>query len=235
MIKNLLNKIFVKKVIENGNIISTFSIFNEKILRFRDYKIVFDIGAYHGAFTNDILTENAEIVVHAFEPYNKAYEILRQKFEKKNVVPNNIAISNIVVTTELFVNNFDETNSLLASNNIDESIDVLTKTISSQKIEVTTLDKYCILNNIRHIDFIKIDTQGNSYNVLLGAKHLLESKSIKFLYIETEFVNIYKNQKVFSEIELLMKDFGYQLVNFYNMNFTQDGRLAWCDSLFTIK
>ena len=50
------------------------------------------------------------------------------------------------------------------------------------EVKTTTLKKYCQENNISHIDLLTIDTEGNDYNVLLGAGDFL--KNIK--YIEWE-------------------------------------------------
>lgn len=240
MIKKVLKKIFRKETIEDRNPISSLSIASLSItdlidLGYENFKTVFDIGAHHGSFTEAILNRNPSVEIHAFEPYNLAFEVLKNKFRDKNVFLRNCALGEIQGESTLHLNKFDETNSLLLSNSIDADLDVLTKNISEQKVNVITLDSYCDYKGIETIDLIKIDTQGNSYNVLLGATELLTKKRIKNLYVETEFIQIYKGEKCFSEIELFLRNIGYQLVNFYNFNYTQDKRIAWCDCLFSVK
>lgn len=235
MMKKILDKILQRAPILPTNTLIPFSTIDMLNLNYENFEIVFDVGSYHGSFTEAILNKNPSIEIHAFEPNNLAFEIIKNKFQNNNVIINNSALGDLKEERILYLNNFDETNSLLASNTIDAKLDKLTTNIKQQKVNVTTLDQYCNESGLQQIDFVKVDTQGNTYNVLLGASDLLKSKGIKYLYVETEFIQIYKDEKCFSEIELLLRNMGYQLVNFYNLNYTQDGRIAWCDCLFTIK
>lgn len=55
---------------------------------------------------------------------------------------------------------------------------------NKSKIKLTTLDIFCDEENINSIDFLKIDVEGNEYNVLLGAKELLNNKKINVMQFE---------------------------------------------------
>ena len=200
------------------------------------FKTVFDIGAFHGKFTDEILQFNPNIKMHCFEPSNESCKILENKYKQKvNITINHKAVSDFSGSAVLNVNAFNETNSLLESATINESINELTKKQSSEEVQVIRLQDYCLQHCINEIDLIKIDTQGNSYNVLLGMEPLLKEKKVKYLYVEAEFVEIYKNEKLFSEIEILMREYGYGIVDIYNMNYLDNERLAWCDVLFKVK
>ena len=174
--------------------------------------------------------------MHCFEPSNESCKILENKYKQKvNITINHKAVSDFSGSAVLNVNAFNETNSLLESATINESINELTKKQSSEEVQVIRLQDYCLQHCINEIDLIKIDTQGNSYNVLLGMEPLLKEKKVKYLYVEAEFVEIYKNEKLFSEIEILMREYGYGIVDIYNMNYLDNERLAWCDVLFKVK
>lgn len=204
-------------------------------LDFNEFETVFDVGAYHGSFTKAVLNKKPTMNMHLFEPSVDSYKIIRQNFKGPNVNLNNVAVTNSIGEQQFFINHYDETNSLLPSNIVNDQIDELTRHKDSQNVKTITLDHYCAKINLGNIDFIKVDTQGNTFNVLLGAEHLLREKRIQYLYIETEFIQIYTDEKCFSEIEMYMRDKDYQLMNLYNLNYTKDGRIAWCDCLFTIK
>ncbi len=103
------------------------------------------------------------------------------------------------------------------------------------KVGTTTLDAYAASKGISQIDFIKIDTQGNTFEVLEGAQQLLGRKSIKWIYAEAEFIEIYKGEKRFSEIEIFLRRYDYQSMKLYNMNHTEAGCLAWVDALFQLE
>ena len=54
----------------------------------------------------------------------------------------------------------------------------------SEEINVTPLDIFCLENNIKQIDFFKMNVQGYEYNIFLGAKKLLENKAIGYIQFE---------------------------------------------------
>ncbi len=202
----------------------------------KNFRIVLDVGAYQGNFVSEILKINPSITIHAFEPFAASWSLLNTKFSGKgNVVINHAAVSDTAGNALLNVNAFKETNSLLDSSTVNENIDLLTKHQSTETVEVVTLDEYCIAQSIAQIDLVKIDTQGNSYQVLQGMEILLKAKKVKYLYVEAEFIEIYKNEKLFSEIELLMRSYGYSICNLFNLNYVDKKKLGWCDILFSPK
>jgi FkbM family methyltransferase len=209
-------------------------IFSEMAGEFRIFSVIFEVGAHHGNVLARFKGLAPNCQLHAFEPSQTSFEKLRARFgNDPQIVLNQKAVSNEIGVTPFYENNFDETNSLLPSVHVDENIDALTKVCGIAQVETTTLDSYALSKGISDIDFIKIDVQGSSFGVLEGAKSLLENKAVRWIYAEAEFVEIYKNERRFSEIELLMRSYGYSLVKFYNMNYTSGGRLAWADALFS--
>ena len=74
-------------------------------------------------------------------------------------------------------------------------------------------------NNIKNIDFLKIDTEGYELNVLQGSKHIL--KKINYVIIENQFFTMYLNSKFKKCDTLLLKNnfkllkrFIFPLLNF---------------------
>lgn len=61
------------------------------------------------------------------------------------------------------------------------------------KVEKIKLDTFCGLNNIKHIDILKIDVQGFEVGVLLGTKNIL--KSTECVTAEISLYDLYKNNK----------------------------------------
>jgi FkbM family methyltransferase len=200
------------------------------------FKYVFDVGAYHGSFAEQVSKLNPAVAIHVFEPFTASCELIRTKFKNNPAITvNHAAVSDMEGTAVLHINAFAETNSLLASGEVADSIDALTKSVNSETVSVITLDSYCESHGIEFIDMIKIDTQGNSYQVLKGMEKMLSEKKVGFLYVEAEFVEIYKNEKLFSEIELLMRGYGYSIDDLYNLNYINNEKLGWCDILFSPK
>jgi FkbM family methyltransferase len=58
-------------------------------------------------------------------------------------------------------------------------------------------------------DVIKLDTQGTELDILHGAGHLLDQTLA--VEIEVEFVQIYKGQPLFADIDIFMREHGFSL------------------------
>ena len=128
----------------------------------RSFNTVFDIGAFKGNFIDEVLQINASIDIHSFEPSKEAFDFLSLKYnQKSNVRLNNAAVSDYTGKASFNVNAFDETNSLLESAAVDESINNLTQKKTTQTVDVVKLSDYCLQHGVSEIDLIKIDTEPN--------------------------------------------------------------------------
>jgi FkbM family methyltransferase len=103
--------------------------------------------------------------------------------------------------------------------------------ISKENIETTRLDDLDL-----KADFIKLDIQGAELKALKGAEKLLnETLGIE---IEVEFVEIYKNQPKYAEINSWLEMQGFILLDFVNIyrwereNFNGLGQVIFVESLY---
>jgi FkbM family methyltransferase len=82
------------------------------------------------------------------------------------------------------------------------------------KVEVSCkkMKTFMLENNIQNIDILKIDVEGNSYEVLVGFEEML--KNVKTIHIENEHVQVWKNQKLYSDSEKILIDNGFILLDF---------------------
>ena len=90
-------------------------------------------------------------------------------------------------------------------------------------VESKTLDTFCVENNISHIDFIWMDTQGAERDVINGALNMLPN--IDFIYTEYYDEEMYKNCPSLEEIKNLLPNF--ELVENWPFNDADGG-----DALF---
>ncbi|MEG4071187.1 FkbM family methyltransferase [Microcoleus sp. Pol14C2] len=77
-------------------------------------------------------------------------------------------------------------------------------------IETTTLDEFCKSEGIEEIDFLQIDVQGAELQVLQGASQIL-GKSILAVQAEVEFSHLYKNQPLFADVDIYLREQGFTL------------------------
>ena len=52
------------------------------------------------------------------------------------------------------------------------------------EIDITTLDAACLEQGAARLDFVKVDTEGNDFNVILGARGLFDREAIDVLQFE---------------------------------------------------
>lgn len=79
------------------------------------------------------------------------------------------------------------------------------KTISKINVQVTTLDNLAIAERLPYLDMIKLDTQGSELTILKGAKNLFDNHCIGIIFTEVAFVKVYKNQCLFSDIDMFLR------------------------------
>jgi len=211
---------------------------------FSSEPVVFDIGSNKGEFT-DLLIDNAA-EIHLFEPNERLLIYTSVKYcDRKNVKYCEMAVYNQDNLSDILKLNFyyfiNENNGLSSLYHNPKWDNLPMKTGSVYTI---TIDTYAEVNNIKEIDFIKIDVEGAEWDVIQGTEKMLERKAIKYIQIEysphyqlndytfrrlIEFVNGY-GYRVFScdveGLEMTPENFveDYRLENFIikNMEITEN-------------
>jgi FkbM family methyltransferase len=165
----------------------------------------FDIGARIGdwskALVNVASDRQGGIALHAFEPVPESRAMLEaalvKQIERGEVRVNSIAISDESKSTQIYVPHFTGGTSTLhpdSSVEYERLIDVSTSTV----------DRYCAENAIEHVDLIKIDTEGNDFRVIRGARDMLLRGSVGVVQFEYNYRWIHSRsylKDVFDQVE----------------------------------
>jgi len=177
---------------------------------------IFDVGAFDGLDGLILALKNPNIMVHAFEANPDLIKVIKtnkDKIEKyKKIKINNYKIINNAVS--------DQNSNLIfniAKNPTVSSLKEFSKNIDKtwpgyreahctvvKKIEVKgiTLEKYCIDNEIKKINFLHIDTQGSDLQVLKGLKSKLDIVEKGALEAAVNKENsLYENNHTINETE----------------------------------
>lgn len=186
--------------------------------------VIFDIGACEAEDSIRYANLFPKSKVYAFEPrvdnFAKAKQLVHE-YSKKNILLENIALSNENGTAEFYLsegeprdlkNNEDwdygnKSSSLLPPS---KEMKVHAEWLSfNKKIEVKTkrLHDYVSDKNISGIDFMHLDVQGAELMVLQGAGNFLQY--VKLIWMEVEQVKLYEDQPVKDDIERFMKSHGF--------------------------
>lgn len=166
----------------------------------REKVCLFDVGANRGQFLKHLIAAFSHSEIYSFEPNLECFKILKNSVRNiPNVKCLNFGLGNISGEFPIYLPKKDllsERATLLpnAINFLKANEQVLT-----QSIQVKTLDIFCEENNIQFIDFLKIDTEGYEFNVLLGASRLINEKRINIIQFEFNEMNV--------EARVFLKDF----------------------------
>jgi FkbM family methyltransferase len=88
--------------------------------------------------------------------------------------------------------------------------------VGQSTIETTTLDEVLFSRRLGEPywgEAIKIDTQGTEFEILQGARRTLRERAL-FLCVEVSFCELYSGQKLFADIELLLRATGFSFYGF---------------------
>ena len=197
--------------------------------------VVFDVGAYIGDTIEQFKFSFPESYIHAFEPFDESFSVLKNRFQKTDkLFFNNIAVENrISSNTNMYITQNKGSSSLLQptkdANEFWEGNPLSTQ--KEVKVETTTIDSYCQKHNIETIDILKIDVQGSELKVLQGAALMIQERRVKLIFTEISIAPNYKGQSEIDEIIKFLRENKYKIFNFFKMKHKQ-GKLIECDVLF---
>jgi len=184
-------------------------------LKKRDNLILFDVGANVGNYSillSGIFTQNYR--VFAFEPSKPTFKKLTQNTQHyRNISLYNFGFSDKNTSLTLFSNKELSGLASLYNRRLDHfDINMNIK----EEIKIKTIDSFCAENDITHIDFLKLDIEGNELNALHGAKKMLDNHKIDFIQFEFGGCNI-DSRTYFQDFYYLLKE------DYYIYRIVKDG------------
>lgn len=155
-----------------------------------NWKLMLDIGANKGEYSNLVLQYNPACRAICFEPNQDLLNILHAD---PRLEVENFAVGDVNGFVELNINIQDSTQSSIYRNSDD--------TVSHQ-VKQISIDSYLAEQAMDYVDFIKIDTEGHEIKVLEGMRKSIEERRIGV--IQFEYGGTYK-------------DAGVKLLDAYNL------------------
>lgn len=164
--------------------------------------VVVDIGAGSGAFLSKILEKRSDAKVFAFEPNPSSFKILKEKYDYK-IKTFQMGVGRNRSTATLYdLPGRQDSGAASIHKEVFQGIYNIEKVVS-HNIEITTLDEQMEKENIKRINLLKIDTEGNELDVLHGASKLLKENSIDIIQFEFNAMNAYSNSSFRNFWEIL--------------------------------
>lgn len=186
-----------------------------KYLWLKDYSIntVFDVGANEGQFALDIRQYLPAATIYLFEPLKDCFEVLTKRFKGDDKFFGFcVALGDKNENTYIYRNEFSPSSSIQEMADIHKDAFPFTKGVIKEEVSVETLDNLIDKNNIELKDqvLLKLDVQGYEEKVLKGSEKTLEK--VKIILTEVSFVELYKGQVLFEDLNNFIKSKGF---NFY--------------------
>lgn len=189
--------------------------------------VVFDVGANVGTVTRDFRRILPGATIHAFEPSPTTFEILRENCRGMGgLVLNRCGLGATRGVADLRENEEPTMTSFL-----DLGGAAWGAVRESTRVEVQTVDDYCARNAVPCIDVLKSDTQGYDLEVLRGASGMLSSGRVELVYVEINFVELYKGQARPEAMLGFLADHAFDPIHFYRFQYWKQ-RVGWTDVLF---
>lgn len=144
--------------------------------------VVFDVGANVGEYTRYVHEcLGPGTTIHAFEPGLGAFaQLVANTSGVGRVHPHQTGLGARNGTATLHL---DRDASTIASI-YPQRPDHPWRTDLRETIHVSTLDSVCLELGVRTIDLLKIDVEGHEFDVLQGAKQLLDKDALHFIQFE---------------------------------------------------
>lgn len=158
---------YVFQTIKNTNNFYEISILDKWTPKFSEAKIIFDIGSNignHTLYWSEKLNYEA---IYAFEPFKPTFERLNNNI-KNNNMKNIFAVNKGVGNVNGFANT-----SFIDESNMGATTLEYSKEQNEDTMEIISIDDFVVENNIKNIDFVKIDTESFELFVLEGMKKVL--------------------------------------------------------------
>ena len=198
-----------------------------------DINIFIDIGAHHGDTISEFLEIFSINTIYAFEPskenFNKLKvkkdEIEKSKSVKIKIFPYGLGKKNDILPLNEIADGVSNTfNALNINSRYFKKKKFFTtlfgiKRFIKNKVptKIICLKEFIEQEKIDKIDFIKIDTEGFEFNILLGLES--DIKKVKYILFEHHYDNmIIKNYK-FKDIHALLINNGFQKIYKIKMPF----------------
>ena len=194
--------------------------------------LCFDVGANHGDVSEALLQLRPTARIHAFEPGTTCQAKLKKRFgsdPRLTVIASGLGDQAGESEFRNYAN--DQLSSFLPLQTSESNPFRAEREIVSDRVAITTVDRYCADHGLASVDLLKIDTQGYDLRVLKGGEKLFGAAGVRYVLVELNFISLYEGQPWGHEVIAWLHQHGLDLVDFYE-KCRRDQRLAWCTALF---
>lgn len=169
----------VQSIDESGEVF----VIKHLVKKFQNRKdlVFFDAGTNVGEYCKILKNQFEKSIIYSFEALPSTYEILLENVQtSKSIICINKALGSQKGDRSIYTDGAGSGLSSFLPNQF-----VTNKKLEKVTASITTIDSFCKDNNIKQIDFLKIDVEGFELEVLQGAEKMITDGNV--LNIQFEF------------------------------------------------
>lgn len=185
--------------------------------------VILDVGANYGLLSLPFAQLVPQGMVYAFEPTAYAFAKLRRNLSLNSTLAQRIKPFQVFVSAN---SDSGRDVSVYSSWRVDDKVANAHPVHSGaaqsvDHVETTGIDDFCEQYQLKRVDFIKIDTDGHEYPVLVGARKTLD-KYRPVVIFEAGLYLMDEHRVSFEQYAELFALLGYSLLN------SKNGHLVTC-------
>lgn len=212
--KNILKK--VARRIPNKRVLQYFprglDPFIDLKVALPDYQVdtFFDVGANVGQSAIDYVSEFPTAHIYSFEPVSATYhQLCENSRQYQQIHCYRYALSSQPGQGEVLAQ------STALDNHLIREESTVKTTADTEQVEIITLDSFCQTESLERISYLKVDTEGEDFNVLKGAEQMLEQQRIDFVELEAGMHDNNQFHVPFEELKSFLEQYRYFLFGIY--------------------
>lgn len=179
------------------------------------FSTLFDVGANVGQTAATYRKHCPSAIIHAFEPVPACYEALVASVgEDPSIFCHQMALGKETTSAEMIANGVRTDNRIVSG----------ASSSPTTRVAVQRGDLFCEEKAIRHINLLKIDTEGFDLEVVVGFAQMLRNHAIDFVQVEVGMNPTNKRHVPFERFVGYLGALGYHLFRLYDQVLELDGR-----------
>jgi len=152
-------------------------------------KVAVDVGGNVGHYAELIAANNPGVRLFSLEPHPRTFRTLESSAARFGYVAVNVAAGAEVGHIDLYDHEAaDGSEHASVFRGVIE--DVHGSRPTGHRVKMTTLDAFIEEHGIAKIDLLKVDTEGNEFQVLTGARKALADGRIELIHFEFNVTNV---------------------------------------------
>jgi FkbM family methyltransferase len=169
--------------------------------------VLIDVGFHRGEWTSEAAKRYPNARIYCFDPWPRARAFFDEADLPRTVEFFDLALSDSEGREHFY--DYDSACNSLALRYLEPG-----QLVGSYEVNVMTLDEWCARNEVKYIDFLKVDVEGYDLAVLEGSHRLLQAEAIQAFSFEYASGWI-ASRRFLGEADLYIREHGYSLFKLF--------------------